>query len=94
MRYHAAPYLAASATCASVSTFWTSVGRPPTPRWKTRGGVERGSPGPPSSRSTTADSSPARKRSAAVTTRTGTRSPLRTDTAARTERRSAASGCR
>ena len=38
-RNHSGPKRATSAKCASVSTFWTSVGAPPTPRSNGRGGV-------------------------------------------------------
>ena len=45
-RYQPSPNLAMRATWARVSTFWTSVGRPSTPRSNGRGGtvVGRASP--------------------------------------------------
>ncbi len=52
-----------SARCASVSTFSTTVGAPPTPRSYGRGGVNVGSAGPPFRNWTSAVSSPATKRS-------------------------------
>ena len=52
-----------SAMLASVSTFWTSVGRPRTPRSNGRGGTKAGLAGPPFSHCTSALSSPATKRS-------------------------------
>ena len=68
------PYRAISARWASVSTFWTSVGRPSTPRSNTRGGVNCGTAGPPLTRLASADSSPARKRCGDQTISTGSRS--------------------
>ncbi len=67
------PNRAMSATWASVSTFWTSVGRPPTPRSRT--GRRPTNDGMPAFRPlmvlTTADSWPARNRSGATTMSTG-----------------------
>ena len=68
------PYRAIRARWASVSTFCTSVGAPPTPRSDTRGGTNVGTAGPPLSRFTSADSWPARNRGGASATVTGTRS--------------------
>ncbi len=51
------PYLAIRARCASVSTLFTSVGRPPTPRANGRGGTNTGSAEPPLRKFTSADSS-------------------------------------
>ncbi len=59
-RNHAAPRRAIMATWARVSTFCMSVGAPPTPRSKVRGGLNVGSASPPSTRLTSADFSPAR----------------------------------
>ena len=58
---------------AIVSTFWISVGRPPTPRSNGRGGVAVGFAGPPFSQWTSALSSPATNRSGVPATdrRTG-----------------------
>src|SRR4051794_8486166 len=61
---------ASSARRASVSTFCTSVGRPPTPRSRIGTSFERGSGSPPSTAATSADSSPARNRSAVACSRT------------------------
>jgi hypothetical protein len=48
-----------SATWARVSTFCTSVGRPPTPFSNGRGGIDVGSATPSLTLCTAADSSPA-----------------------------------
>ena len=71
-----------SARWARVSTFWTRVGFPPSPRSDSRGGVAVGVGIPRSIQCTTALASPATNRSAAVTTRIRTGS-------ARARRRSA-----
>ena len=65
------PYRAIRARWASVSTFCTRVGAPPTPRSDTRGGTKAGTAGPPLSRLTSADSWPARNRGGASATVTG-----------------------
>ena len=70
-RNQAGPYRAIRAMWASVSTLWTSVGRPTTPRSNTRGGLNRGMAGCPLIRLASADSSPARKRGGASMTSTG-----------------------
>ena len=56
-----APRRAISARWASVSTFWTSVGAPPTPRSNGRGGLRSASPRRRSAKLTSAVSSPATK---------------------------------
>ena len=61
-----------SARCASVSTFCTRVGFPPSPRSDSRGGVRVGAGTPFSIQCTTALASPPTNRSAPVTTCTGT----------------------
>ena len=71
-----------SARCASVSTFWTSVGRPPRPRSESRDDLAAGAGMPRSIQCTTALASPATNRSAAAQVVTWTRSK-------RTRRRSA-----
>ena len=58
----AGPWRAISAMCASVSTFWISVGRRRTPRSVGRGGMNVGRGGPPLSCETSAVSWPVRKR--------------------------------
>ena len=58
-RYQPGPRRAISAAAARLSTFWTSVGRPPIPRSKGRGGVVVGRASPSLTKWTAADSSPA-----------------------------------
>ncbi len=57
---HSGPYLAMRATCASVSTFRTSVGRRWAPRVAGRGGTNVGRAAPPFSALISAVSWPAR----------------------------------
>ena len=66
-RNHVAPKRAMSATWARVSTFWTRVGRPPTPRSRMEVSPTKEGTAPlrPLSALTTADSWPARKASGA-----------------------------
>ena len=70
LRNHAGPKRAIRATWASVSTFWTRVGRPATPWSRTvRSRTNEGIPGlRPLTVLTAADSWPDRNRSGAVTT--------------------------
>ncbi len=70
-RNQAAPNRPISARWASVSTFWTRVGRPPIPCSQTGRGANRGRAGPPLSALTTAEVSPARNRSGAWITSAG-----------------------
>ena len=96
LRNQSGPYRAISARCASVSTFCTSVGRPTTPRSKTRGGLNRGIAGSPLTRLASADSSPARKRGGASMISTGAASrpaAARSATAARSRSCSRALRC-
>ncbi len=65
-RNQSGPYRTSRPRWASVSTLCTSVGRPRTPFSDTRGGVLRGSAGPPSTARTTADSWPDTKPAGAV----------------------------
>ena len=58
-RNHRSPKRAISAAWARVSTFWTSVGRPSTPRSNGRGGFDVGRASPSLTKWTAADSSPA-----------------------------------
>ena len=78
-RNQSAPNRAMSETWASDSTFWTRVGRPPTPRSRTgRSAVNEGTAGAELLMAfTTADSCPARNRSDATTMSIGHWSSLR-----------------
>ena len=77
-RNHSGPKRAIRARCASVSAFCTSVGAPPTPRSKGRGGVNVGFAGPPFRKRTSAVSSPATNpRGAATVTSSTLRSTRR-----------------
>ena len=74
-RNHAGPWRATSARCASVSAFWTSVGRRPSPRSDGRGGLTRRDRAAPLERLDSAVSSPVRNASGTASTRTWRPSP-------------------